>query len=390
MRLCIAFLKAPGYSQTFVTDHIENLPFEKLVVQGVPLPFRDLSGRRVPGVPPMRKPPDRLPPNVRRWLLRLQAEAHALAVAAHLRRHHVDVVLAEFGTTGVAMLNVCRRARLPLVVHFHGFDAYRSDLLQLYRKSYPDLFELARALVVVSTHMERQLTELGAPPERLHRIVYGVDLARFCGAEPARVGPHWVAVGRLVEKKGPLLTLRAFAQVADRVPAATLTLAGDGPLLEPARELVARLGLSDRVRLPGALGPDSVAELLRRARGFVQHSLRAPDGDHEGTPVAILEAQASGLPVVATRHGGIPDVVVEGVTGALVEEGDLEAMSEAMLRLSRDADLAARWGAAGRERVASEFTAEGARRRLSELLVESSRTAAPDSQLGFGSSPRSR
>jgi len=111
-----------------------------------------------------------------------------------------------------------------------------------------------------------------------------------------------------------------------------------------------------------------VAREMAGARAFVQHSLRAADGDSEGTPVSILEAQASGLPVVATRHAGIPEVVLDGETGLLVAERDVDAMAAAMLRLLREPAYAGTMGAAGRRRVQELFTAERSLGLLADIL----------------------
>ncbi|MGH7859513.1 MAG: glycosyltransferase [Candidatus Binatia bacterium] len=372
IRICIATPTVPSYSETFIRDHIDNLPFESILIHGLPRPSRDAHGRRIPGLLPMRHP-TALPRFLQRGIFAVQRFSHRHAVARHLRRHRIDVVLAEFGTTGAAMVDACAAANVPLVVHFHGFDAYRDAVLAEHLDSYPRMFAAASAIVVVSTDMERQLLALGAPREKLRRIVYGVDPERFRGANPARAAPTIVAVGRFVEKKAPQLTLSAFAQVARLEPAARLVMVGDGPLLERCREQAATLGLADRVEFPGVLAPAAVAQLLATARVFAQHSIRAADGDREGTPVAILEAQAAGLPVVATRHAGIPDVVVDQVTGALVDEGDVDAMARDLLRLVRDPELAGRCGAAARSRAALLFTAEASRAALASILREAAR-----------------
>ena len=107
---------------------------------------------------------------------------------------------------------------------------------------------------------------------------------------------------------------------------------------------------------------------MRQARAFVQHSVVAIDGDSEGTPVAILEAGAAGLPVVATRHGGIPDVVVPGETGLLIREGDVCAMAECMARLAADPELAARLGSAARSRIRAEFSMDKSLSSLFQIL----------------------
>ena len=108
---------------------------------------------------------------------------------------------------------------------------------------------------------------------------------------------------------------------------------------------------------------------MRHVRAFVQHSLVASDGDSEGNPVAVMEAQLSGLPVIATRHAGIPEVVVDGVTGVLVAEGDVEAMANAMLTLLEEPMLAQQFGQAGQKRAREHFTVEHHLRDVTELLL---------------------
>jgi len=133
---------------------------------------------------------------------------------------------------------------------------------------------------------------------------------------------------------------------------------GDGPLLPGCRELVKSLAIEEGVTFLGAQPPSVVREEMRRARCFVQHSVVASSGDSEGTPVAILEAGATGLPVVSTRHAGIPDVVVEGETGLLVAEHDVEGMAQCMLAVAQDPELAGRLGRAGRARIETCFSIE--------------------------------
>merc|ERR1712091_398518 len=139
-------------------------------------------------------------------------------------------------------------------------------------------------------------------------------------------------------------------------------------MLEEAKRLVLQQALTSQVRFVGVLCPAEIAALMRQVRGFVQHSLVAPDGDSEGSPVAVMEAKLSGLPVVATRHAGIPEVVMDGSTGILVEEGDVQAMANAMAQLVRNPQLAARLGAAGQERMSLNFTVEHHLAAVSALL----------------------
>jgi colanic acid/amylovoran biosynthesis glycosyltransferase len=189
---------------------------------------------------------------------------------------------------------------------------------------------------------------------------------------PEHAPATFLAVGRFVEKKAPLLTLAAFASVWRRYPDARLRMIGSGKLLEACRDLACGLGIGEAVEFVGTQPNDVVAAEMMRVRGFVQHSLVAADGNSEGMPVAILEAGASGLPVVSTRHAGIPEVVDDGTTGFLVDERDVEGMAERMERLLAEPALAGELGRSARRRIEEHFSIESSIARLWEII----RTAA--------------
>jgi colanic acid/amylovoran biosynthesis glycosyltransferase len=356
VRIAVVTPSLNAYSETFIRAHIERLPAEVHVLYGGHLPTLADDG-----MPLVKKYG-----TVQRIHFRLAQQLRGLpwdgrakqtaAIERFLRQHRIQAVLAEYGHTGSAMMGVCAQAGIPLIVHFHGVDAYKSDILSQHKQAYTELFELAAAIVVVSRDMYAQLLKLGAPEGKLHYNPYGVDMSRFAGASPGEAAPHFVATGRFVDKKGPLLTLLAFRQVLDILPEARLVMIGDGPLLEASRQLARSMGFAHAVDFRGVQPHSEVAAAMQNARAFVQHSLRPSDGDSEGTPVAVLEASATGLPVISTRHAGIPDVVVEGETGILVEEGDVDGMAQAMIRLAQEPELAAKIGRAGRRRVEEHFT----------------------------------
>lgn len=289
-------------------------------------------------------------------------------LASVMRQRRVAAVLAEYGPTGVAVMGACRCAHVPLIVHFHGYDAYRDDALSGCGRRYQAMFEAAAAIVAVSRDMQRQLVSLGAPEEKLHYNPYGVDTREFQGAHPALAGPTFLAVGRFVDKKGPLLTLFAFQRVLAVVPDARLIMIGDGYLLEAAKQVVAQLQIQAAVEFRGAVEHPEVRRTMQCTRAFVQHSVRAQDGDSEGTPVAILEASACGLPVVATRHAGIPDVVIDGQTGFLVNEGDVQGMADRMIHLAVNPELSASFGDAGRKRIETNFSIEQSINNLWKII----------------------
>jgi len=202
----------------------------------------------------------------------------------------------------------------------------------------------------------------------LHLNACGVDQNRYAGGNPATKGPVFLGVGRFVEKKAPYLTVLAFSKVVQIVPDARLIMVGDGPLLGPCKRLAAALGVSSTIEFLGVQGSSRVCELLRNSRAFVQHSLEADDGDCEGTPVAVIEAQMTGLPVISTRHAGIPDVVIDGETGFIVDEGDADRMSARMSQLACDPELAGRMGQAARKRAEAHYTLDRHLNQLAEMI----------------------
>ena len=365
--VCIVSPSRNVYSQTFVCAHKESLPARiKSLYGGSNQSFSDDNGPLVQ--PALSR---RLARAVLRRSLKLQAEHfEKQALKRFLLVNKVDALLAEFGPTGTAVMDVCKETQIPLIAHFHGFDAYRRTTLESSGQRYAELFGNASAIIAVSHDMQRQLLGLGAPPEKLHYNSYGVDVSTFQGADPIHSPPTFIAVGRFVDKKAPHLTLLAFKKVVESFPDARLVMIGDGPLWEACHRMAKSLGLSTAVELLGPRSHSEVAMLMRRARAFVQHSVRTQDGDSEGTPVAVLEAGASNLPVVSTRHAGIKDAVIDGETGLLVDEGDINGMADRMLRLARDPALAAQLGSAAREWICSEFSMEKSINNLWRIIEE--------------------
>ncbi|MDX1932717.1 MAG: glycosyltransferase [Capsulimonadales bacterium] len=365
--VCVVTPQRDVLSETFIRAHIELLPLPVYPLYGGYPFLSDAEGRWLARPSPAYRLRQRAAHLLRR-------DSDAVRTAAHLKRHQVSVVLAEYGPTGALMLPACRLANLPMVVHFHGYDATQKECLAEFGAAYREMFAYVSRIVCVSHQMHRHLVALGAPEEKLLLSPYGVDASTFADAVPENAPPVFIGVGRFVEKKAPYLTILAFSKVVSAVPEARLVLIGDGPLLGPCRRLVDALHLGDTVELPGARPHAEVADRMRTARAFVQHSLQAANGDCEGTPVAILEAGASGLPVVSTRHAGIPDVIVEGQTGFLTNEGDADGMADGMIRLARDPSLAGTLGRAARQRIATLYTLQDSLRRLANALAEAAAT----------------
>jgi glycosyltransferase involved in cell wall biosynthesis len=278
-----------------------------------------------------------------------------ISIGNYLQARKIRLVLAEFGPVGAALYPITRDMGIPLVVYFHGYDAFNRMTVDRQVQQYRELFREAIRIIVVSEIMLNRLAELGAPREKLVHLPAYVNLGLFPYSDHSLLPPRFLAVGRFAETKSPHLTILAFHKVSQQVPDATLTFigrGGGGDLLEACTILVRALGLDEKVFFKGVLAHEQIAAEMRQARIFVQHSLTTPEtGDQEGKPVAIMEAMSCGLPVVSTRHSGIPELIDEGVTGLLVDEYDIGAMAAAMLQLLQDRSLAAGIGLRASEHI---------------------------------------
>ena len=295
------------------------------------------------------------------------AEARYLARLARAR--HPAVILCHFGHTALRLLPVARRRSVPLVAHFHGVDISFCLRNPWYRWSLQQHLRQMAALVVVADYQREQLISLGADPRRIHLIPCGVPVQEFATAEDvARQPCRFVTVGRLVEKKGPLETLQAFAACVRETPDCELTIIGDGPLLAQVEGLARHLGIMERVHLLGNQPSPVVLQKLRESSVLLQHSLTSRLGDKEGWPVSVAEAMATALPVIATRHAGIAQQVIDCETGYLVEERDIAAMGRRMSQVAGDPALRAALGRRGRQVAEASFDQRQQVRKLELVL----------------------
>jgi colanic acid/amylovoran biosynthesis glycosyltransferase len=364
--VCVAEARPCAEVETFVRDQVDRLPARTTLLCGKLLD-RTTGGRRCMSTLGARTLAALGRYGLRReWYPALEARR----LTRWLAHERPSVVLAQFGPTGVRFTEPCRRSGVPLVVHFHGYDVYRHATVEALREQYARMFAQCAAVIAVSRDMERRLAELGAAPQKVHYNPCGADCDLFTPTDASANPPVFVAVGRLVPVKGPRYVVQAFREVLDACPEARLRMVGDGPLMATCRALSESLGLAKAVEFCGRLAHAQVPEAMRGARTFVQHSVATPEVKCEGMPVSVMEAGACGLPAVVTRNGGIPDVVLDGQTGFLVDEGDVSGMAGRMVELARDPALAGRLGRAARERVCAEFSMDRSIERLARILAE--------------------
>lgn len=363
--LRIAVASPAATAETFIQAHIDHLSTVELVLSDGEVPTRSSDGSVLVKEGIARG----LDLAMGTFLKRNGQGLIARRIAKLLKEHRIDVVLAEYGNTAEVMIDACATAGVPMVAHFHGIDAHGIEYHSRFN-GYDRLFKYASRLVVVSRAMEQRLLALGAPREKVIFNCYGVDVDLFKGGDPANAPPHFAGVGRFVEKKAPHLTILAFHKLLQKVPDARLTLIGNGRLWEACHQMIKSLDIVDRVDLPGPKDPLFIADLMRRSRALVQHSVVTFNGDSEGTPLAVLEAMATGIPVIATRHAGILDAVEHEVHGLLCDPFNVDEMAAHMHRSASNASEAGSMGASGRARVQAHYEVGMQVSRLQQVLID--------------------
>ncbi|MDP9148719.1 MAG: glycosyltransferase [Myxococcota bacterium] len=262
---------------------------------------------------------------------------------------------------------------LPYSLHLHGdLPVYGTDhAIKMRNASF--VAAAARPL------QEQIITQAGVPRERVFRMIMGVDLSRFgARARPAEqearaTGPlHLVSISRLADCKGHRFALAAMRRAIDAGAELRYSIAGSGPDREKIEAEVARLGLTEHVRFAGPLSEQGVAELLEVADAFVLTSV----GMGEASPVAVMEAMATGVPSICSRIGGTADMIDSGVDGVLVAQEDVAGITDALLTLHRDRARIGRLGIAARRRAEREFDATVLARQL-VATIEKMRAASP-------------
>jgi colanic acid/amylovoran biosynthesis glycosyltransferase len=263
-----------------------------------------------------------------------------------------------FGHTGVHLLPFIECWRKPCVVSFHGADVMLKATNPEYAMKLRRLFHAVPLILARSRSLERRLISLGCPPEKIRINRTGVPLQQFPVMRrtvPKNNAWNFLQACRLIPKKGLTTCLRAFAIFHTRNPQAQLFIAGKGPLQPTLEALALQLGIREYVHFTGFLSQPDLLELYHRCHVFMHPSEMPADENQEGIPNSILEAMATGMPVLATRHGGIPEAVEHGRCGALVAERDYEALAEEMTKITNSRETFAEMGVLASESVAANF-----------------------------------
>lgn len=362
--LCIIKPNDAVYSETFIQNHIDFLKGNKTVLYGGDFPLYKSDGSLL-----IESKLDLLIYLIKKRIFKHSDIAvRNKALMSFLNKNKVDVVLAEYGMVGASVYKACKASKVPLVIHFHGADAHHKPTISKYIKCYKHAFDYASNIVCVSQFMLDELVKLGAPKEKLVLNPYGVNLDKFKTTDVKRTTQTLFFVGRFVEKKAPDILIKAFARVKKAIPTAHLIMAGEGPLLAESKLLATQLELGANIDFPGAYTHTQVQMQMQKVSAFVQHSVITRDGDCEGTPNSILEASASGLPVISTFHAGIKEAVIDKKTGLLCEERDIEAFARNMIAVLENEDYANELGRNGAEHIRLNYDLKIKIANLNQIL----------------------
>jgi colanic acid/amylovoran biosynthesis glycosyltransferase len=280
-----------------------------------------------------------------------------------------DIIHSHFGPNGLFVVSLKDMGIINgrVITSFHGYDM--SGYLKSHGKDvYNPLFSKGDLLLPISNHWVEKLIQMGCLEQKIlvHRM--GIDIDKF-HLHPFNTNKEKVkllTVARLVEKKGVCYAIEAVAEVIKRYPGIEYLIVGDGPLRTKLEHLIKDLQVGNAVTLLGWKEQNEIIQLMQGSDVFLAPSITGTDGDQEGIPVVLMEAMAQGLPVISTYHSGIPELVQDGVSGFLVPEKDVAALTEKLVYLLEHQELRRDMGKSGHEFVKANYNIN----QLNDKLVE--------------------
>lgn len=299
---------------------------------------------------------------LRQWLYafmdRPQRELHEMALRNYLLNNNIQLVFAEFGTLGVEVAPICKSLNIPYVITFYGYDFHHENTFRSNKKNYIEALNGATGIIGVSQEICDLLKPYLKVPERVVYFPCLINTKLFLPIVRNPISLRFLSIGRFAETKAPHLTILAFSEVVKALPEAKLIMIGKdggGELFEACVILAKALGICHAIEFKGICSPEEIANIMGSTAVFVQHSLTTPlHGDKEGTPVAVMEAMAAGIPIVATRHAGIQELITHKKNGLLVDEYDWQAMAADMICLASDSQLSDQLGEKARNRILND------------------------------------
>lgn len=268
--------------------------------------------------------------------------------AIFLKYNEVKLFHAHFGVNGIVLADLKEIGAIKgsFVVSFYGYDTFsddqnRTDVI----KSYERLFKLAQVLLVNSKYLEGNLKLLLAPQNKIFRSYVGVDQSLFVYYERSfKQVVNLINVGRLIKLKGQFLAIKLVKNLKDKNYIVNLNLIGDGEELCNLKAQARELGIQDQIKFLGSQNQKSIVELFNQNDVFLMTSITDETGRAEGQGLVTAEAQATGLPAIGFNSGGVPETILDGKTGFIVEERDIEGMAENVIKLINNPEMRKEFG----------------------------------------------
>lgn len=300
---------------------------------------------------------------------------HATVLLAGTDRNRYDILHCHLGYVGSTAIALRQLGLIKgqIITTYASADIYVYPH-QFKRNVYASLWKYCDLHLAYTNYVANCIKKLGADPASIKILPLGLDVSKFPFQErvldqnsPIKI----LTVARLVPKKGLEYSIRAFAKVCQINPSTNLIykIVGEGPERPQLEALIKSLGMGDRIFLLGSKNRKECSELYSDAHLYVIPSVTAPDGNKEGQGVALQEAQATGLPVIATNHNGFPEGMLEGESGYLVPERDVEALTEAINQLVNSPERWAQMGRVGRRFIESKYDIEKINREFVEICT---------------------
>lgn len=285
----------------------------------------------------------------------------------------IDAIYCQYGISAIPLFKTCLKSNLNLIIHFHGYDA-SSLLLDLkYRKSLEKLFssKVNYKVIVVAEYMRQNLIEIGARPDKISLIPYGIDLKKII--KPTQRNSSKVKVlhaGRLTPKKGVKDLIKVISELPEPVLSnIKFDIIGDGEEYTECQKFIKSKDLNETIKMHGAQSHEIVLKFMSHADIFILNSRTSRTGDKEGFPNSIIEAMASGCAVLSTLHAGIPEAIDHEENGLLVNEYDNNQLKKELLRLIKDEPLRKRLSLNAIKKVQLKFSSEIQLSKIREVLI---------------------
>jgi len=307
--------------------------------------------------------------NIFRYKTKAASLALLYQIIPFLDEKPYDIIHCQFGVLGPEGVHIKQvlGGTIKLVTSFRGYDA--TKILHREPRLYDELFETGDLFLPVSQSLKDQVAIHGCPEEKIVVLPSGIECGKFPLPENRKSEDKpltVITIARLVEKKGIAYAIEATARVLETGRLIRYVIVGEGVLRKSLEWLIEKLDLHGHVQLLGRKNHEEAIQLLRKAHILIAPSITTTEGDQEGIPNALKEAMVLGLPVISTFHGGIPELVEDGVSGFLVKEKDIESMAEKLMYLIERPEVRESMGQVGQGHIQKNYEIK----KLNDQLVK--------------------